>query len=319
MAYIAPDKAAASCVACFAWGVLPGRYCRACYTFGQLHQVSECTCCHRLVPVKKSYCRLCWLQASLEAKDQVTILEPFLRQFSYQQLFFTNMHRQRSKGRGPRIGRAGRRGLRAQPVPSEPVTVPHSWEQLRLPLQTRRDYLRFERRRQADLTNPALIDARRIVASLAERCGWTRGVIRIVDRALVLLLSTHTPGDKIRFSDLFPALRARGLSVGRTVEVLIELGVLDDDRISVFETWLKRGLGDLSPGIHTDVEHWLRTLHDGGPRARPRSQATCWSYLRLARPALLAWQSATIISVRSPATTYSPSSTPFPALNAITR
>jgi AraC-like DNA-binding protein len=33
MGVISPDKPAASCAECFAWGVLPGRCCRACYTF----------------------------------------------------------------------------------------------------------------------------------------------------------------------------------------------------------------------------------------------------------------------------------------------
>ncbi|MGS2647928.1 hypothetical protein [Streptosporangium sp. G12] len=57
-----PTKPAATCVGCHAWGVLPGRYCRACYTFGQLHQVGQCASCHCEVPIKKGYCRLCWPQ-----------------------------------------------------------------------------------------------------------------------------------------------------------------------------------------------------------------------------------------------------------------
>jgi predicted amidophosphoribosyltransferase len=82
MGRISPNKPAASCVGCFAWGVLPGRYCRACYTFGQLHQVGACAACRRDIPIKKGYCRLCWLQARLEAKGQVTVLEPFLRRLT---------------------------------------------------------------------------------------------------------------------------------------------------------------------------------------------------------------------------------------------
>jgi hypothetical protein len=54
-------------------------YCGACQSFGVTHEPGECAACRRLVPLKKGYRRLCWMQASLEAKGQVTVLEPFLR------------------------------------------------------------------------------------------------------------------------------------------------------------------------------------------------------------------------------------------------
>jgi hypothetical protein len=50
-------KPPASCVTCFAWGQLPGRSCRACYSFDQNHEPGECASCHRVVPLKKGYCR----------------------------------------------------------------------------------------------------------------------------------------------------------------------------------------------------------------------------------------------------------------------
>jgi hypothetical protein len=37
MSKIRDNKPAVSCVGCFAWGQLPGRFCRACYTYGQLN------------------------------------------------------------------------------------------------------------------------------------------------------------------------------------------------------------------------------------------------------------------------------------------
>ncbi len=289
MGLISPTKPAATCVGCFAWGVLPGRYCRACYTFGQLHPVGECASCHRAVPIKKGYCRLCWLQASLEAKDQVTVLEPFLCRLTCQQLFLSNMHRQRSQGPGPRIGRQGRRRRRPQPPPAEPVTAPVCWTQLRLPIALRRDYTRFNRHRHADPTNPALRAARAAAVALAEARGWTRRVISDVDRALVVLLSTHTADDMIRFSELFPALRHHGLSVGRTMEVLARIGLLDDDRVPAFDRWLAGKLSGLAPGIAADVEAWAHLLHEGGPRRRARSIQTVWSYLTEIQPVLLAW------------------------------
>lgn len=129
MGYISPTKPAASCIECFAWGVLPGRYCRACYTYGQLHDKGECAFCHRLVPVKRGYCRLCWLQASLDAKGQVTVLEPFLQSLTHQQLFFSRMHRIRQRG-GPLLGKAGRRKGRTPTAPPEPAPSLSRWTQL---------------------------------------------------------------------------------------------------------------------------------------------------------------------------------------------
>ncbi|AQZ70397.1 hypothetical protein BKM31_14760 [[Actinomadura] parvosata subsp. kistnae] len=149
--------------------------------------------------------------------------------------------------------------------------------------------MRFNRREHADLANPVLLKARRIAGDLGERRGWTRWVANDVDRALVILLSSHAGHDRIRYSELFPVLRRYGLSVERTVEVLGELDLVEDDRIPTFESWLARNLAALAPGIRADVEHWLRTLRDGGPRSRSRSAATVWAYLQAVRPSLLTW------------------------------
>jgi len=110
-----------------------------------------------------------------------------------------------------------------------------------------------------------------------------------VDRALVILLSSHSGGEVIRYSELFPVLRRYGLTVGRTVEVLDHLGLFQDDRTPRFESYLDRVLADLAAGIRRDVEHWLRALHDGGPRSRGRDIATIQGYVRSVRPVLLAW------------------------------
>jgi integrase len=288
MGYISPTKPAASCIECLAWGVLPGRYCRACYTYGQLHDEGECTFCHRFVPVKRGYCRLCRLQASLDAKGQVTVLEPFLKSLTHQQLFFARMHRIRQRG-GPLLGKAGRRKGRRPAPPPEPQPAPSRWTQLQLPFETRRDYSRFNRQDHADFANPILISARQIARDLGERRGWPRWVTSDVDRALVILLSSHTGSDKIRYSELCPVLRRYGLSAERTCEVLDHLSLLNDDRVSAFEAWMDGKLARLAPAIANDVRHWLLTLRGGGPRSRPRSASTSWTYLIQLYPVLLTW------------------------------
>ncbi|WP_190123880.1 hypothetical protein [Streptomyces inusitatus] len=98
-----------------------------------------------------------------------------------------------------------------------------------------------------------------------------------VDQALVLVLADHADGDTVRYSDVFPALRARGLSVKRTTEVLDRIGVFADDRTPSFDLWLASKLDGLAAGIAHDVEDWARHV------------ATVWNYLNRIRPVLLEW------------------------------
>ena len=259
----------------------------ACLSFAVAHEPGECAACHRVVPLKKGYCRLCWMQASLEAKGQVTVLEPFLREVRHQQLSFAGMQRWGARVPGRPVGKHGRRAARPRPEPPAPRPVT-GWVQLKL-FDARKDYTRFDRRRHADLASPWLARGRAAAQAIGEARGWTRWVTGGVDRALVILLSGHADGDEICYSEMFPALRAHGLSVERTAEVLAALGLFRDDRVPAFETWLERSLAGLAPGIRADVEHWLRTLRHGGPRSRPRAPDTAWVYLRAVAPALTAW------------------------------
>jgi hypothetical protein len=141
-----------------------------------------------------------------------------------------------------------------------------------------------------DLTNPWLIRAQREARSWGQARGWPERVLREVDRALVIVLSGSS-GEKIRHSDMFAALSRRVLGALRPAEILDRLGLLDDDRPAQLDTYLARKLADIAPGIRRDVEHWLRTLVDGGPRTQPRSLPTAWNYLNVKRPILLGWSS----------------------------
>ena len=280
------DKPPSSCKTCFSWGQLPGYSCRACFTFASLHEVGQCSACRRSVPTKKSYCRLCWLQASLEAKTNgdTVVLAPYLAQLRHQQLFLARMHRIRQPG--PLLGKAGRRPPRQPPAP-EPARSPSPWMQISL-LDTNRDYRRFDRRRDQDLGNPWLVQARHSARELGEARGWTHWTAREIDRALVIALSGFTAGDTVRYCELLPALRERGLSTRRTAEVLNRLGLFQDDRPTVAR-WLDRKLEGVAPGIRHDAENWAHTLLEGGPRSRPRGQNTVWHYLSSVGPVLLEW------------------------------
>lgn len=283
---LASRKPPASCLTCFAWGVLPGRHCSACYSFVQNHPPGECAGCHRIVPLKKDYCRLCWCQASLDARGQVTVLAPYLQRVRRHQLFFAWMQKPRQPG--PRLGKRGRRPLRPRPVPASALNPATGCVQLRL-FDAPRDFTCFDRRQHGVLDNSWLLWVQHVARQLGEARGWTTWVARDVDRALVILLSGHLEGERVRYSELFPALRAHGLSVERTVEVLNQVGLLDDDRVPAFEQWLDRKLADLALGIRRDTEAWIRLLRDGGPRSRPRDINTIWAYLNEIRPILLDW------------------------------
>ncbi|MFE0449094.1 hypothetical protein [Streptomyces fungicidicus] len=176
-----------------------------------------------------------------------------------------------------------------QPATSaEPPQVITGWVQL--PLFTLpRDFRRFDRERHADLANPWLVRARQTARALGEVRGWSRWIVSDVDRALVIVLSGYREGESIRYSELFPALRVRGLPVVRTAEVLDRLGLFSDDRAPTVDRWLGRKLCGMSPGIRRDVEAWARTLVDGGPRSEPRARQTAWNYLNEIQPVLLEW------------------------------
>ena len=97
-------------------------------------------------------------------------------------------------------------------------------------------------------------------------------------------MSGHAAGNTVCYSEVFPALRARDISVERAAEVLQEMGVLVDDRRPSFEGWLERKLDGLADGIGREAGSWLRTMRDGGPRSRARSLETVWCHMKQCPP-----------------------------------
>jgi hypothetical protein len=141
----------------------------------------------------------------------------------------------------------------------------------------------------ADCANPWLVWAHYLAHRRAEARGWTRRIRFGVQRGLVIVLSNHAEAETVRYSEMFPVLRALDIGAERVAEVLDEMGVLVNDRRPAFEDWLDRKLDRLAPGISREVEAWQRALHDGGPRTRARHRSTGNNYLNSALPALTAW------------------------------
>ena len=286
---------ASSCADCLAWGVLNnGRRCGSCSVWRHKHPgESACTGCGRILAVSDGYCRLCWQQARYQSKTAgglprgaVSVLGDGWH-VPWHQLFFDRTQLRRPQGR---VRKYDRRGTQAKPPPAPAGRPAFRWVQPRL-FDAWRDFTRFNEDTDASLDNPWLAWGLYLAWQRGEARGWRRGLRFSVRRALVILLSRHQPGDTIRYSEIVPLHQALDLRSGRTAEVLQEMGVLDDDRQPAFEDWLERKLDGLAPGIRADAEAWLRTLHDGGPRSRPRDASSVRNYMHYARPLLLAWSS----------------------------
>lgn len=241
------------------------------------------------MPLREEYCRLCWVQARTEADATGGKPESFLPHLRHQQLFFYGMTAMRDRQPKPSPVKHGRRGRprRPEPAPAPPpaaVCCQPALFEVRRPLSGQKVTDEY-----AQHGNPWLAWARHSAHRLGEARGWPRKTLLNVEQALVIVLTGHAEGDTVRYSEIFPALRARGLSIERTTEVLDHIGVFLDDRPSSFEQWLEAKLDGLATGIARDVGDWARLLHDGAPRSRARDVATVWNYLNRIRPVLLEW------------------------------
>jgi hypothetical protein len=205
----------------------------------------------------------------------------------WHQLFFNRTQLRRQHGP---VRQHIRRGAPVKPPPPPAGRPAFRWIQPGL-FEAWRDFTRFDEDADADLGNPWLAWGLYLAWQRGESRGWRQGLRYGVRRALVIVLSRHEPGGAVRYSEIIPLQQALATSAGRAAEVLQEMGVLDDDRRSSFEDWLERKLDGLATGIRAEAEAWLRTLRDGGPRARPRDIATAWKHMYCLRPVLLAWSS----------------------------
>lgn len=273
----APPAPAGSCRYCLAWGVIiRNGMCRECINW-RVWQRQRCAGCHREVPLKHGYCRLCHRQALLQL-GRMVIREtmPGVNLDSWQLFLTFSLGTRRARGRP-----------RQQPVvPPIPVT----WQlpgQLAL-FPVRPDYLRFTRIRHANPHNPTLIEAKHTARHLAEARGWAWWILREINDGLLVLLSGHAPGDTIAYSDIVP-IDQLGHNVAHSAEVLDLLGILDDDRIPTFDAWLQRKLSLLAPPLASEIELWATALRDGGPRTLQRSTDTIRNYLDAALPVLIDW------------------------------
>jgi hypothetical protein len=257
--------------------------CRGCYDFARRHKPGPCGSCRRRRPLKKGYCRNCWLQAALQAAGaarRAPDLGPAdFAAVRWHQLSFAGLARMSCR---PRLPRPDDR------VPAPPGTGP-GWEQLELSAPGQSRLFHSRHWTAASVSNPALEQARAIASRLGEARGWNSRIQEETRRALAVMLASHVPGEKIPWSSLEPALRPRDLSVSRTAEILSIAGLLDDDRVLPLQTWIDGKLATLAPGIAACARSWADALLHGTPRSGPRSHDTIRVYLRSVHPALEQW------------------------------
>jgi hypothetical protein len=194
-----------------------------------------------------------------------------------------------TKMRGPRSG-AHRRAARQPPTANPSSTgVSRAADGGQLQLHLPGPGRAFDPATHAEPANPALVRMRQIAQGMSQAQGQNTTLVAECDRALVVLLSGHADDQQLRYSQLVDVLHRYGVSITRVAEVLSRGGLLDDDRVPAFESWLKDKLADLAPGIAADVRAWIRALQHGGPRSHPRHPHTVRRYLRPIQPVLIEW------------------------------
>jgi hypothetical protein len=311
-----------SCASCLAWGMTYAQgVCLACYNFAApryRRESGDCGACRRRERLKEGYCRLCWCQAredrttmDSDSRSKV-VIAAHLPHVRYHQLFLADLAKRTAKPRAtPR--RYGARGRPIKPTPP-PATAPsNGWRQPPLFHDVvPRDYTRrrFDLRRQPSPDNLWVAWALHLAHQMAETRGWDPIVRRGMQRVLVRVLAGHVDGDTIRASDVQRAIAHHSTNIDYIVEILTAMRVLVDDRPRTFDRWLDSKLDGLPTAILAAAHSWALTLHDGGPRARPRTPTTATAYLRTVEPALRTGGSATSTCARSPATTSSATSSP---------
>jgi hypothetical protein len=124
--------------------------------------------------------------------------------------------------------------------------------------------------------DPVLAAAARHAQELAEARGWSRTTLRGVLDGLATVFRDLPAGARVPMSEV-RGRPHRDVSRPRLAEVLGDLGLLNDDSAAAVRALIERVTGE------------LLVLLDGGPRAKPRSEATIYAYSAAARPVLQEW------------------------------
>ncbi len=284
-----------SCRTCLAWGRLDGSECKACRGFRRTYPEDICGSCVRPVPVADGHCRLCRHQARLLARQTGDYAPSAQHRVSAsgQQLFLADTQRRITRhNSGRRVAHTpDNRDIDADRATARPgVWFPAAWpvhqELFSLPMaELPLRILCDDSPRQAWFAHlePA-------VARTAEAKGWSEDVRQSVALTLEGAVALHEAGTPQFLASRVVLLGGDGKrNATRTLELLADIGRLDDDRAVPDDQWVANQLALLPTGFRADVADWLNALRHGGTRRRPKARLTWQNYFGQIRPALLAW------------------------------
>jgi hypothetical protein len=284
-----------SCTDCLAWGVTRRRdwLCEGCHGWRKRFPVTaDCPACGRCMTVNgRGYCRLCSRQAHL-LREPHHKGDVIASNQTGQQLFIADLFRQK-RDSAPAATSA---------ATSWPLRYPVAHRQLAL-TDARRDLLAARRRGLAAPPLPDLALALdQATSDHADRHGWSRTLTDMTRRGIHILLTVQdTPGAPITFSEARLLNQLPMQSVQCVVEVLSDVGMLDDDRPPALQDWFTRHTTGLPDTMAGELQQWFLVMRDGSttaPRSRPRQAASTRHAVAAVIPALQTWAHAGHQSLR---------------------
>jgi hypothetical protein len=281
-------RLARSCQTCLAWGALNAPTCQACYGFARTHPVGRCLGCDRDVPVNTGYCRLCRHQARMLAgPDKYAPSELDTVAHTGQQLFLANTQRTLW------LHNTGVTTT-AEPLHRDAHSAAGPWHLPHFPIHQELFALPTE------VTPPRILHGDAPRASwfahlapaadrLAEAKGWTGHVRDAVAVTVEALVATQPAGTPLYRASAVARLSGNHRNVTRTLEVLGELGMIEEDRGDRLELWVHQRVKALPEAIRADVVAWAGILRHGDRRHHPKHELTWRHYLLQVVPTLLEW------------------------------
>jgi hypothetical protein len=274
-----------SCTDCLAWGVTRRHnwLCEGCLGWHRRFSVAaNCPACRRHVTVNdRGYCRLCSRQAHLVRQPHHGG-DVIASNQTGQQLFIADLFRQKRNA-----------ATTSTADTTWPSHYPVSHRQLVL-IDARRDLPAARRRGIAPPPLPDLALALdQATSDHAARYGWNRTLTDMTRRGIhILLAGQDTPGAPITFSEARLLNQLSMQSVQSVVEVLGDVGMLDDDRPPPLRDWFARHTTGLPDPMASELQQWFLVMRDGSttaPRSRPRQAASTRQAVAAVIPALRTW------------------------------
>lgn len=290
----APKQRVGACGSCFAWGARRhDRWtCRSCIHWNRKYSTGTCIGCGTDAHIGgHDLCRLCLVTASRQRTNRNRPLD-IARAGRHQQLFLADMNR------------AATHRTQPEPPPAVPALMwpnrPVGHRQL--VLFTMNHDLSGGRGVVGPPKDPLLAAA--LGAHLddyATRVGWHWGYTRTVRAGIRILLGLQdTPGAPVTASEATVLAQVR-LPIRSVLEVLDDVGMVEDDRTPAIVAWFDRTVTGLPAPMMREVHTWFEVMvngHTSPPRTKARSPITIKLYTRALLPALHTWATAGHNSLR---------------------